>query len=99
MGVVGAGTGAVSGGLKGAVGSASVVLADGTTVAALVAVNSFGSCVDPATGELYAARFGLSGEFSQLLLPNLDEVAAACAAAEAKAEAAGPGRLGLSLIH
>src|SRR5665647_3573632 len=31
MGVVGAGTGAVAGGLKGAVGSASVVLADGTT--------------------------------------------------------------------
>lgn len=35
MGVVGAGTGAIAGGLKGAVGSASVVLADGTTVAAL----------------------------------------------------------------
>jgi L-aminopeptidase/D-esterase-like protein len=97
IGLVGAGTGAVAGGLKGAVGSASVVLADGTTVAALVVVNSFGSCVDPATGELYAARFGLSGEFSQLLLPNLDEVAAACAAAEAKAEAAGPGRLGPAL--
>jgi L-aminopeptidase/D-esterase-like protein len=80
IGVVGAGTGAVAGGLKGAVGSASVVLADGTTVAALVVVNSFGSCVDPATGELYAARFGLPGDFARLLLPDVDEVVAARAA-------------------
>jgi len=83
MGVVGAGTGAVAGGLKGAVGSASMVLADGTTVAALVVVNSSGSCVDPLTGELYAARFGLPGEFNALLLPDADEVAAARAAADA----------------
>jgi putative pantetheine hydrolase len=82
VGVVGAGTGAVSGGLKGAVGSASVVLADGTTVAALVVVNSLGSCVDPATGELYAARFGLAGEFRHLRLPDVDEVVAARAAAD-----------------
>ena len=81
MGVVGAGTGAVAGGLKGAVGSASVVLADGTTVAALAVVNSSGSCVDPLTGELYAARFGLPGEFTALRLPDADEVAAARAAA------------------
>jgi len=97
IGVVGAGTGAVSGGLKGAVGSASVVLADGTTVAALVVVNSFGSCVDPATGELYAARFGLPGEFTQLLPPAVDEVVAARAAGNAKAGAAGLGRLGPAL--
>ena len=82
MGVVGAGTGATAGGLKGAVGSASVVLADGTTVAALVVVNSSGSCVDPLTGELYAARFGLPGEFTALLLPHPDEVGAARAAAD-----------------
>lgn len=85
IGVVGAGTGAVAGGLKGAVGSASVVLADGTTVAALVVVNAVGSCVDPLTGELYAARFGLSEEFSELLLPHPDELAAARAAADAAA--------------
>jgi len=85
IGVVGAGTGAVAGGLKGAVGSASVVLADGTTLAALVVVNSLGSCVDPATGELYAARFGLPGEFAWLLRPDPDEVAAARAAADAVA--------------
>ncbi|HEY5181249.1 MAG TPA: P1 family peptidase, partial [Dermatophilaceae bacterium] len=82
IGIVGAGTGATAGGLKGAVGSASVVLADGTTVAVLVVVNSSGSCVDPLTGELYAARFGLPGEFTALLLPDADEVAAARAAAE-----------------
>jgi L-aminopeptidase/D-esterase-like protein len=83
MGVVGAGAGAIAGGLKGAVGSASVVLADGTMVAALAVVNSSGSCVDPLTGELYAARFGLPGEFTALRLPDADEVAAARAAADA----------------
>ena len=90
IGVVGAGTGATAGGLKGAVGSASVVLADGTTVAALVVVNAFGSCVDPLTGELYAARFGLPGEFSELLPPDSDEVAAARAAAEVSVTRRGP---------
>ena len=60
---VGAGTGASAGQLKGGVGSASAVLADGTTVAALVVVNPVGSAVDPDTGELHAARFGLPGEF------------------------------------
>jgi L-aminopeptidase/D-esterase-like protein len=89
VGVVGAGTGAVSGGLKGAVGSASVVLEDGTTLSALVVVNSLGSCVDPDTGELYAARFGLAGEFSHLLLPGRDDVVAAREAAD---KAASPGR-------
>lgn len=91
IGVVGAGTGATAGGLKGAVGSASVVFADGTTVAALVVVNAVGSCVDPVTGELYAARFGLPGEFTELVLPDADEVAAARATAEA---AVSPGGLG-----
>src|ERR1035437_8727929 len=97
IGLVGAGTGAVAGGLKGAVGSASVVLADGTTVAALVVVNSFGSCVDPATGELYAARFGLPGEFTQLLLPDVAEGGAARLAGDARAGAAGLGLLGPAL--
>ena len=89
-GAVGAGIGAVAGGLKGGVGSASVVLADGTTVAALVVVNAFGSCVDPVTGELYAARFGLPGEFTELLLPDADDVAAARAAADAVVSPRGP---------
>lgn len=76
-GVVGAGTGAVVGGLKGAVGSASAVLDGGATVGALVVVNAVGSCVDPATGQLYALRFGLPGEFPELRAPEASEVAAA----------------------
>ena len=41
----------------------SVLLPDGTTVAALVAVNSMGSAVDGTTGELHGARDGFPGEF------------------------------------
>ncbi|GAA4541043.1 P1 family peptidase [Pseudonocardia xishanensis] len=66
MGVVGAGRGAVAGGLKGGIGTASAVLPDGTTVGALVAVNAVGSPVHPATGELLGARHGLPEEFPQL---------------------------------
>ncbi|MFI2211874.1 P1 family peptidase [Streptomyces sp. NPDC020141] len=54
MGSVGAGTGAVVGGLKGGVGTASAFLPDsGVTVAALVVVNAVGSAVDPLTGVVY----------------------------------------------
>jgi putative pantetheine hydrolase len=77
QGAVGAGTGAVAGGLKGGVGTASAVLSGGTTVAALVVVNSAGSTVDSRTGELYGARFGLAGEFASLRPPSAAEVAAA----------------------
>ncbi len=49
-GVVGAGTGAVAGGLKGGIGSASLTLEDGTIVAALAVVNAAGSLVDPTSG-------------------------------------------------
>lgn len=52
-GNVGAGTGAVAGGLKGAVGTAATILASGTTVAALTVVNAVGSVVHPRTGALY----------------------------------------------
>jgi len=62
-GSVGAGTGAVSGGLRGGIGTASAVLGTGATVAALVVLNSAGSGVDPRTGELLGARSGLPGEF------------------------------------
>ncbi|MGZ8751286.1 MAG: P1 family peptidase [Pseudonocardia sp.] len=64
QGAVGAGTGALVGGLKGGIGTASALLDDGTTVAALAAVNAAGSAVDPATGELLGARLGLPGEFA-----------------------------------
>ena len=33
-----------------------------------------GSCVDPLTGELYAARFGLPGEFDHLATPDASEL-------------------------
>ncbi|WP_032796289.1 P1 family peptidase, partial [Streptomyces sp. HCCB10043] len=52
-GSVGAGTGAVAGQLKGGIGTASVRLASGVTVAAVVAVNAAGSVVDPRTGVLF----------------------------------------------
>ncbi len=70
QGTVGAGTGAHAAALKGGVGSASVVLDGGTTVAALVVLNSGGSPVDPATGELWGARHGLGGEFDRLRRPS-----------------------------
>ncbi|WP_051080177.1 P1 family peptidase [Demetria terragena] len=77
IGVIGAGTGAKAGGLKGGIGSASTVLPDGTTVAALVAVNALGSAVDPRTGELYATRFGMPGEFPAMGPADPEELAAA----------------------
>lgn len=82
MGCVGAGAGAKAGGLKGGVGSASVVLDSGVTVAALVAVNAVGSAVDPVTGELYAVRWGLGDEFAHVGRPSDAEVAAARVRAE-----------------
>ncbi len=84
LGTVGAGTGARVGGLKGGIGSASTMLDDGTTVAALVVVNAVGSAVDPETGELWAARHCVAGDLPSLGLPAADELAAARAAAEAQ---------------
>lgn len=55
QGTVGAGTGAIAGGLQGGVGSASTVLADGTVVGALAVVNAAGSVVDERTGLPWAA--------------------------------------------
>ena len=50
MGSVGAGTGAMAGGLQGGVGTASTTLADGTVVGALAVVNAAGQVIDPLTG-------------------------------------------------
>lgn len=63
MGNVGAGTGAQAGSIKGGLGSASEALPSGLVVAALVAVNSFGSVVDPHTGRLWEADAGAENEF------------------------------------
>ncbi|CAM5680192.1 Peptidase S58 family protein OS=Streptomyces alboniger OX=132473 GN=CP975_14735 PE=3 SV=1 [Streptomyces alboniger] len=57
QGNVGAGTGAVVGRVKGGVGSASLRLESGITVAALVVANAAGSGFDPASGALYGRYF------------------------------------------
>jgi L-aminopeptidase/D-esterase-like protein len=63
MGCFGAGTGAVCGMLKGGVGTASLVMDTGITVAAMIAVNSLGSVVNPETGELWESRLEVGREF------------------------------------
>jgi L-aminopeptidase/D-esterase-like protein len=62
QGNVGAGLGARAGRLKGGIGSASLVLAGGATVGAIVAVNSCGSVVRPGCGRFWAADMALPGE-------------------------------------
>jgi L-aminopeptidase/D-esterase-like protein len=62
LGNCGAGLGAKAGQLKGGVGSASSRLANGATVGALVAVNSWGSVMRPDCGRLWAAELALPGE-------------------------------------
>ena len=86
QGCVGAGTGARAGGLKGGVGSASAVLEDGSTVAALVVVNAFGSPCDEGTGELFALRWGLGREFEHVGKPSAAEAEAARERAQAAYE-------------
>lgn len=73
----GAGTGARVGGLKGGVGSASTTLPDGTIVGALAVVNAVGSAVDPATGELWAARHCVDGDLPDLRRPDARDLEAA----------------------
>ncbi len=62
IGTHGAGTGALAGNTKGGLGSASFVLADGTTVGALVVANPVGDVTTP-NGHLWAAPFETAGEF------------------------------------
>ena len=69
QGNVGAGAGAVSGGLKGGLGTASMELGNGVVVGAIVAVNSGGSTVNPKTGEFYAAYLEIGNEFGDLSTP------------------------------
>jgi L-aminopeptidase/D-esterase-like protein len=68
QGNVGAGTGAVSGWaeglvLKSGIGTASIDLGNGVIVGAIVAVNAFGSTVNPETGEFYAKYLEIDDEF------------------------------------
>lgn len=73
QGTVGAGTGARSGGLNGGVGTASVVLEDGTAVGAIVVVNSVGSTVDPRDCTLLGTTWGVGDEFAHLETPDTAE--------------------------
>jgi L-aminopeptidase/D-esterase-like protein len=65
MGSVGAGTGAVSEALKGGLGTASTLLDSGLIVAALVAVNSHGSVINPATGQPWEIGLEIDAEFAE----------------------------------
>jgi L-aminopeptidase/D-esterase-like protein len=73
LGTVGAGAGARVGVLKGGVGTASVTLASGVTVGAIVVVNAAGEVVDTTTGLPWQAdqivEFGLTR-------PPADQIAA-----------------------
>ncbi|MDR6974827.1 L-aminopeptidase/D-esterase-like protein [Streptomyces sp. 3330] len=64
-GCVGAGTGAVVGPMKGGIGSASMLLDSGITVAALVVTNAAGSVTDPETGVLYGELFQGRAEYPE----------------------------------
>lgn len=66
LGTAGAGTGATTAGLRGGLGSASLVLPSGATVGALVAVNALGSAVIPGGRRFWAAPFEIGDEFGGL---------------------------------
>ncbi len=68
-GSVGAGTGATTANVKGGLGSASLVLSSGLTVAALVAVNAVGSPLIGDSRYFWAAPFEVGGEFGGLGWP------------------------------
>jgi putative pantetheine hydrolase len=68
-GPIGAGTGVLTGRLRGGIGQASTTLPDGGTVAALVVANATGNGYDPATGELWASRHFQPGDVPPLSAP------------------------------
>jgi len=66
IGTVGAGTGAMTAMIKGGLGTASLILDSGITVAALVAANPMGSVTTPGEKHFWAAPFEIEGEFGGL---------------------------------
>jgi L-aminopeptidase/D-esterase-like protein len=66
LGSIGAGVGATTANLKGGLGSASLVLANGTTVGALVAVNPTGRVTVGEGPHFWAAPFEMGAEFGGL---------------------------------
>lgn len=69
-GSAGAGAGALTATFKGGLGSASIVLPNGITVGALVAVNALGSATVGGTRHFWAAPFEKLEEFGGLGLPH-----------------------------
>ncbi len=70
LGTQGAGTGATTAGLKGGLGSASLVLESGITLGALAAVNAIGSPVVGDSRHFWAAPFEIGDEFGGLGMPT-----------------------------
>ena len=66
IGTIGAGTGAMTAMMKGGVGTASLVLDSGVTVAALVVANPMGSVTTPGERHFWAAPYEIDGEFGGL---------------------------------
>lgn len=69
LGTVGAGKGATTANLKGGLGSASLVLDNGITVGAIVAVNALGQATIGDAPNFWAAPFEIGDEFGGLGLP------------------------------
>ena len=63
IGTAGCGVGATTAGLKGGLGSASIVLPTGHTVGALVGANPTGGVIAGPEGQFWAAPFEIDGEF------------------------------------
>ena len=70
LGSHGAGTGALTAGLKGGLGSASAILESGATLGALVAVNALGSVTFGQTRHFRAVLHEIGDEFGGLGLPR-----------------------------
>ena len=70
LGTAGAGTGALTSGLKGGLGSASTVLETGVTIGALAAVNPTGSVTVGRSRHFWAAPFEIGDEFGGLGYPS-----------------------------
>ncbi|MGH2339929.1 P1 family peptidase [Segnochrobactraceae bacterium EtOH-i3] len=89
LGTVGAGTGCTTATFKGGLGSASVRLATGGTVGALVAVNALGSATIGNGREFWAAPFEIGAEFGGLGWPS--PIPAEASAIRTKLDARSPG--------
>ncbi len=70
LGSAGAGFGALTAGLKGGLGSASTVLDNGVTIAAIVAANAVGSVSVGESRHFWAAPFEIGDEFGGLGMPH-----------------------------